>query len=67
MLEEVELHIEDVHVKYDGIISKVREIKDQTMRIEDYIVSKKNRSRIMVLIYLRYDTLMNHFLKKFKN
>jgi hypothetical protein len=42
ILEEVELHLEDVHVKYDGIISKDREIKDQTMRIEDSIVSKKN-------------------------
>jgi hypothetical protein len=29
ILEEVELHLEDVHAKYDGIISKARVIKDQ--------------------------------------
>ena len=29
ILEEVELHIENVHAKYDGIISKARVIKDQ--------------------------------------
>jgi hypothetical protein len=28
ILEEVELHLEDVHAKYDGIISKARVIKD---------------------------------------
>jgi hypothetical protein len=28
MLEEVELHIEDVHAKYDGVISKARVIKN---------------------------------------
>jgi hypothetical protein len=28
ILEEVELHLEDVHEKYDGIISKDRVIKD---------------------------------------
>ena len=41
MLEEVELHLEDVHSKYDGIISKARVIKDQEKMIEDSIVSKK--------------------------
>jgi oligoribonuclease NrnB/cAMP/cGMP phosphodiesterase (DHH superfamily) len=29
ILEEVELHLEDVCAKYDGIISKARVIKDQ--------------------------------------
>ena len=29
ILEEFELHIENVHAKYDGIISKSRVIKDQ--------------------------------------
>jgi hypothetical protein len=33
ILEEVELHLEDVHVKYNGIIAKARVIKDQTKRI----------------------------------
>jgi hypothetical protein len=28
ILEEVEIHLEDVHFKYDGIISKARVIKD---------------------------------------
>jgi hypothetical protein len=41
ILKEVELHLEDVHVKYDGIISKARVIKDQAKRIEDSIVSEK--------------------------
>jgi hypothetical protein len=41
MLEEVELHLEDVHAKYDGIISKSRVIKDQAKRIEDSIVYEK--------------------------
>jgi hypothetical protein len=41
ILEEVELHLEDVHAKYDGIISKARVIKDQAKRIEDSIVSEK--------------------------
>jgi hypothetical protein len=41
ILEEVELHQEDVHTKYDVIISKARVIKDQTKWIEDYIVSEK--------------------------
>jgi hypothetical protein len=39
--EEVELNLEDVHAKYDGIISKARVIKDQAKRIEDTIVSEK--------------------------
>jgi hypothetical protein len=42
ILEEVELHLENVHTKYDGIISKTRLIKDQTKRIDDAIVSKNN-------------------------
>jgi chromosome segregation ATPase len=41
ILEEVELHLENVHVKYNGIISKARVIKDQAKRIEDVIVSGK--------------------------
>ena len=41
MLEEVVLHLDDVHAKYDGIISKARVIKDQAKRIEDSIVSEK--------------------------
>jgi hypothetical protein len=41
IIEEVELHTEDVHAKYNGIISKARVIKDQAKRIEDSIVSKK--------------------------
>jgi hypothetical protein len=39
ILKEVEVHLEDVHTKYDGIISKARLIKDQENRIEDVIVS----------------------------
>jgi hypothetical protein len=39
ILEEVKLHLEDVHGKCDGIISKVRIIKDQPKSIEDAIVS----------------------------
>jgi hypothetical protein len=35
---EVELHLEDVHAKYDGIISKARVTKDQAKMIEDAIV-----------------------------
>jgi hypothetical protein len=42
ILEEVELHLEDVHAKYDDIISKDRVIKDQAKRIEDVIVFEKN-------------------------
>jgi len=30
ILEEVELHLEDVHAKYDGIISKARTRKKET-------------------------------------
>ena len=41
ILEEVELHLEEIHAKYDGIISKTRVIKDQEKRIEDVIVSEK--------------------------
>jgi hypothetical protein len=41
ILEEVELQLEDVHVKYDGIISKSKVIKDQAQRIEHAIVSEK--------------------------
>jgi hypothetical protein len=40
IIEEVELQLENVKVKYDGIISKVGSIKDQAQRIEDVIVSK---------------------------
>ena len=39
-LEEVELHLDDIQVEYDGIISKARVIKDQEKRINDAIVSK---------------------------
>jgi hypothetical protein len=42
ILEKIELLLEDVHAKYDGIISKDRVIKDKEKRIEDYIVSEKN-------------------------
>jgi arginine/glutamate-rich protein 1 len=38
--EEFELYLEDVHAKYDGIISMARVIKDQRKRIEDAIVSE---------------------------
>jgi hypothetical protein len=41
ILEEVELHLHDVHAKYNGIIFKARVIKDQTKIIEDSIVSEK--------------------------
>jgi hypothetical protein len=41
ILEEVELHLEDVHAKYDGIISNARIIKDQEKMIEDSIVVEK--------------------------
>jgi hypothetical protein len=39
--EEVEIHLEDVHSKYDGIISKARVIKDQANVIDDDIVFEK--------------------------
>jgi L-rhamnose mutarotase len=42
ILEEVELHLKDVHVKYDGILSKDRVIKYQAKRIEDSNVSENN-------------------------
>jgi hypothetical protein len=38
MLEEVKVHLDNAHVKYDGNISKAREIKDKEMQIEDSIV-----------------------------
>jgi hypothetical protein len=41
ILEEVEIHLEDVHAKYNGIISKDKVIKDQENRIEDAIFSEK--------------------------
>jgi hypothetical protein len=41
ILEEVEFYIEDVHAKYDGIISKARVIKYQENMIEDSIVAEK--------------------------
>jgi hypothetical protein len=41
ILEEVEIHLEDVHARYDGIICKDRVIKDQEKTIEDSIVSQK--------------------------
>jgi hypothetical protein len=39
ILEEIEFHLEDVHAKYDGIISKPRVIKYQAKMIEDVIFS----------------------------
>jgi hypothetical protein len=42
ILEEVELHLLDVHAKYDGIISKARTIKEKEKKMEDSIVSEKN-------------------------
>jgi hypothetical protein len=33
ILEEVELHLEDLYAKYDGIISKARVIRDQEKMI----------------------------------
>jgi hypothetical protein len=33
IIVEVEIHLEDVHAKYDGAISKSRVIKDQEKRI----------------------------------
>jgi hypothetical protein len=38
ILEEIELHLEDAHAKYDGIISKDKVIKEQEKNIEDAIV-----------------------------
>jgi hypothetical protein len=40
IIEEVELHIENVEVKSHGIISKVGSIEDQGQRIEDSIFLK---------------------------
>jgi hypothetical protein len=48
ILEKVELHLKDVHVKDDGIISKDRIIKDQEKRIEDVIFSKNNIDEMSV-------------------
>ena len=38
MLEEVELHAKDVHLKYDSIISKTKIFKYQAQMIEDVII-----------------------------
>jgi hypothetical protein len=48
ILEEFEVHQEDVHAKYDGIISKTRVIKYQSKRIEDDIVSQKKINEMCV-------------------
>jgi hypothetical protein len=40
--EQVELHLVDVHAKYDGIISKDRIIKEQSRKIEDSIIYENN-------------------------
>jgi hypothetical protein len=37
----VKLHLDNIHVKYDDIISKARVVKHQAKRMEDYIVSEK--------------------------
>jgi hypothetical protein len=39
ILEKFELHIEDVHAKYDGILSKGRKIKDNVRKKEESIIS----------------------------
>jgi hypothetical protein len=41
ILEEVELQLENVHAKYDGIVSKDRVIKYQSNMIKDAIVYEK--------------------------
>ena len=41
LFEEFEFYLEDVHAKYEGIISKVREIKDQAHMVEDAIIFEK--------------------------
>jgi hypothetical protein len=41
ILEEFEFHLEYVHAKYDGTISKARLIKRQANMIEDDIVFEK--------------------------
>ena len=48
ILEEVELQLEVVHVKYDGIISKARENKDQPQRLDHIIVSVKRDGHMSV-------------------
>jgi hypothetical protein len=49
ILEEVELHLEDVHAKYDGIISKARVIEYQAKRIEDSIFFENKIDEMGVL------------------
>jgi len=48
ILEEVELNLEDVYAKYDGIISKSILIKGQAKRIKDAIVSKNKKDEMDV-------------------
>jgi DNA repair exonuclease SbcCD ATPase subunit len=48
ILEEAELHIEDVHAKYDGIISKAGVIKDKAKMIDDSIVVEKKMDEMHV-------------------
>jgi len=48
ILEEFELHLDYVHAKYDGIISKARVIKDQAKMIEDAIVFEKKIDEMVV-------------------
>jgi hypothetical protein len=48
ILEEVKLHLEAVHEKYDGIISKARVIKYQENMIEDSIVVENNKDEMHV-------------------
>jgi hypothetical protein len=54
--EEVELHIEDVHVKYGGIISKARVIKYQAKRIEDGISTEKKIDEMHVQSEAKFET-----------
>jgi len=48
ILEEVKLHQENVHAKYDGIISKARVIKDQAKMIKDAIVFENKMDEMRV-------------------
>ena len=48
ILEAIELHLEDVHAKYDGIISKASVIDDQAQRIEDDIIFEKKTKDMVV-------------------
>jgi hypothetical protein len=41
ILEEVELHLENIQVRYNSSISKARVIKDKEKKIEDSIVFGK--------------------------